>query len=93
MNHASVDKSKNCSVVQIAEELRSNLFEASHRLTKTPGFTMGSVLILALAIGASTLVFTFLTAYVLKPLPLIDPRRNVEITARQSNGQRFDVWS
>src|SRR5947209_16344920 len=64
-------------------DLRSGL----RALTKNAGFTLVAVASLALGIGANTTVFTLLNAIFLRPLPVEDPGRLVEISTLQQRGQ------
>ncbi len=48
-------------------------------LIKNPGFTVVSVLALALAIGTVTPTFSFINTYLLRPLPFGDPERLVHV--------------
>lgn len=59
---------------------------------RTPGFTLGAVLIFALGISTSTTVFSVLNAVVLAPLPFAQPDRLVRIV--QTNSSRgVDAFS
>ena len=50
---------------------------ASRSLRKSPGFTVATILTLALAIGANTAIFSAFEGVVLAPLPYHDPNRMV----------------
>jgi hypothetical protein len=50
---------------QIAQDIRY----ASRQLGRSPGFTLAVVLSLALGIGANTAIFSYIDAWVIKPLP------------------------
>jgi predicted permease len=50
------------------------------QLRKSPGFAVTAILILTLGIGASTAIFGFVDAALIKPLPYKDPARLVEVT-------------
>ncbi len=63
------------------------------RIGKSPGFSLVSACILALGIGANSILFTFINAYILRPLPFANPERNVEIRARDSANRARAFWS
>ncbi len=55
------------------------------QLRRNPGFTVVAVLTLALGIGANTAIFSLLNTLFLRPLPVADPGRVVEV-------YRGEVW-
>jgi len=53
---------------------------AVRKLSRTPGFTTIAAFTLALAIGATTAIFSVIDGVLLKPLPFRDPQRVVRVT-------------
>jgi putative ABC transport system permease protein len=53
---------------------------AVRKLSRTPGFTAIAAFTLALAIGATTAIFSVIDGVLLKPLPFRDPERVVRVT-------------
>src|ERR1700685_4659146 len=64
---------------------------AIRQLRKNPGFTFTAVAIFALGIGASTAIFAFVDAALVKPLPYRDPSRLVALYERIPVGDRYHL--
>jgi putative ABC transport system permease protein len=72
--------------------LASDIKYAARSLRRTPGITALAVLILALAIGANTALFSLLDAAVLRPLPFWQPNDLAGITqVRTETGEDAQV--
>jgi len=61
---------------QVSQDVRYAL----RQLRKSPGFAVTAILILTLGIGASTAIFGFVDAALIRPLPYHDPARLVDVT-------------
>ncbi|MBV9504336.1 MAG: ABC transporter permease [Acidobacteriia bacterium] len=55
-------------------------------LAKSPGFTVVSLLTLAIGIGSNTAIFSFVDAALLKPLPYADADRIVRVLEKRPDG-------
>jgi putative ABC transport system permease protein len=75
------------------ETLLNDLRYTFRGLAKTPGFTVAAVASLALGIGANTLIFTFLNALFLAPLPVTAPDRLVSIYERDTHSPELLPFS
>jgi predicted permease len=64
----------------------SDIKYAFRQLAKTPGFTVVSLLTLALGIGANTAIFSALDAALLRPLPYPYADRLVQVSERRDDG-------
>jgi len=81
------------------EDLWRDLRFARRSLAKTPGFAIVSVLLIAVAIGVNTAVFSVTDAVLLKPLTYPDPQALVELRNLSPQGSfpganipKFALW-
>ncbi len=71
------------------ETVIQDLRHAARRLRRSPGFAAVSVFTLALAIGATTAIFSVVYGVLLRPLPYNDPHRLTAIFEVNTRG----TWS
>ena len=66
----------------------------SRTLMRSPGFTLISILVMALGIGATTSLFTIVRAVLLKPLPFVDSDKLIAVYEHfreSTDGDGFNV--
>src|SRR6516225_4173658 len=61
------------------ESLLQDVRYALRQLRKSPGFAITAILILTIGIGASTAIFGFVDAALIRPLPYTEPGRLVDV--------------
>ena len=73
------------------DDFSKDLRYALRTLRRNPGFAAVAVLSLALAIGANTGIFSLVNAVLLRPLPVRDPDRIVQVTRLAPDGRPANV--
>jgi hypothetical protein len=64
---------------RLLENLLHDFRFAARQLRRNPGFTFTAIAVFALGIGASTAIYAFVDAALVKPLPYRDPSRLVAL--------------
>ncbi len=82
------------NTVGFAESAWRDLRYAVRTLMRTPGFSLIAVAVMALCLGAATLLFTIVRSVLLRPLPFRDPARLVMVyehhQGAKANAAEFD---
>src|SRR5260370_37042199 len=82
---------RRASVLKGMETLLADLRHSLRVLIKSPGFTLVSIIALALGIGADTAIFSVLDRVLLRPLPFPDSERIMNIHRHFPNGNGMSV--
>jgi predicted permease len=73
------------------EDVARDLRYAFRTLRRNPGFAGVAILSLTLAIGANSAIFSLVNAVLLRPLPVPEPNRLVQITRMTPEGRAANV--
>ena len=82
------EKTRDLWLFQWLEDLVSDLRYGLRTLRTAPGFTLVAVLTLALGIGATSAIFSFVDAILFRPPPLADPSSLASIFTAAGNQRR-----
>jgi len=66
-------------VLLVIASIWADVRSSCRQLIRNPGFTTTAILVLALGMGASVAIFSFVDAALIKPLPYKDPGRLVSV--------------
>ena len=75
------------------EDLAQDIRYGARVFRRNPSFTGAAILSMALGIGASTAIFTLVDATMLKPLPVKEPERLVELLNNTGNNPPGNAFS
>ena len=73
------------------ESVVQDVHFAVRQLRKNPSFTLTTILILALGIGASVAIFAFVDAALLEPLPYVNPTRLMDVAESAALHPRSNI--
>jgi predicted permease len=80
------------SVYRFFDELHADLRDAFRGLKRDRSFSVVAVSVIASVLAANMVLFAFLDAYFLRPLPIEGARRHVELSARDAEGRWQGAW-
>ena len=71
--------------------LGSEIFRTVRGLMRSPGFLVLTVVVLALGIGANTVIFSIVNAVLLRPYPYEDPDRLVQVDGTDTSRNEIEL--
>jgi len=86
-NAASIEESaRDLWRFNLLEDLRRDLVYACRSFRRTPGFAAAAIVTLALGIGANTAIFSLMYRVMIRPLPVQEPERLIEVLRDAGKG-------
>jgi putative ABC transport system permease protein len=73
------------------DTMAHDLRDALRTIVRSPGYSIVTIAVLALGIGATSAIFSFVDGVLLRPLPYADPERIVMVWEKPPNGLRNGV--
>ena len=73
------------------DTMRHDIRDALRTIVRSPGYSLITVAVLALGIGATSAIFSFVDGVLLRPLPYADPDRIVIVWEKPPGGTRNSV--
>src|SRR4051794_5046834 len=73
--HQIMEPVRRVPVGRVLQQASQDLRHATRTLLRSPAFTLSVVLVLSVAIGANTAIFSIIEGVLLRPLPYHDPER------------------
>ena len=77
----------------LIDNLLRDLKYSARTLTKSPGFAVVAILVMALGIGANIALFTIVRSVLLNPLPYHDPTRLFTLFQRPGHGKDVNPYA
>ena len=81
------------NTVSLVDNLLRDLKYAARTLTKSPGFAVVAILVMALGIGANIALFTVVRSVLLNPLPYHDSERLFSLFQRPDKGKDANPYA
>ena len=79
------------SLGSTSDTMQHDLRDALRTIVRSPGYSVITIAVLALGIGATSAIFSFVDGVLLRPLPYADPERIVIVWEKPPGGTRNSV--
>jgi len=86
------EEGRDVSRYRVLDELHANLRDAVRGLRRDPSFAFVAVAVVASVLAVNMVLFCFLDAYFLRPLPIEGAKRHVELTVRDAQRRSQSSW-